>query len=51
MYKWMQMGIIRTARIHHIHRTALTARTLPTTLVGSNRVRGNLNLDATDIVL
>lgn len=30
MYKWMQMGIIRTARIHHIHRTALTARTLLT---------------------
>ena len=43
MYKWMQMGIIRTARIHHIHRTALTARTLltrHTTQVVSNRVRG-----------
>ena len=42
MYKWMQMGIIRTVRIHRIHRTALTARTLltrHTTQVVSNRVR------------
>ena len=42
MYKWMQMGIIRTVRIHHIHRTARTVRTLltrRTTQVDSKRVR------------
>jgi Fe2+ transport system protein FeoA len=26
MYRWMQMGIIRTVRIRLIHRTALTVR-------------------------
>ena len=42
MYRWMQMGTIRTVRIRLIHRTALTVRTLlirHTTQVVSKRVK------------
>ena len=45
MFRWMQMGIIRTVRIHHIRRTALTVHILlirRTIQVVSKRVRRRL---------
>lgn len=47
----VQMDTIRTARIHHIHRTARTLPTRRITQVSSNRVWTTQNLDATDRIL